>query len=129
MSRRELLQLREFHVHFQVNQTRIYSIEQLRELEEMIRIYGRGIISYITFFFHDSRRKFHSLTLRNSEQNDRFVVEFYHSYNQQLERLELSREEQVSDFHSVISCLSSRQNFNSILLPFIVNPFIHNQMA
>jgi hypothetical protein len=129
MSRTELLQLREFHVHFTLQQTRIYSIEQLRELDEMIRIYGRGIISYITFFFHDSRHKFHSLTLRNSEQNDRFVVEFCHYYNQQLERVELSREQQVSDYHSVIGYLGSQHNFNSNFLPFIINPFVHNQMA
>ncbi len=125
----QLPQLRDFQVRFTLEQTRTYSIEQINELDEMIRIYGRGIISYITFFFHNNnnQHKFHNITLRNSGYDDKFVVEFYHYYNQRFDRIELSREEQVSDFTSVMNCLNSSQNLNSRLGQYIVNPFHHPQ--
>ncbi len=129
MNHRQLLQIREFHVHFVLHQTRVYSIEQLNELDEMIRIYGRGIISYVTFFFHDTNRRFHTLTLRNSEQNDKFVVEFHHYYNQQMERVELTLEEKGDDFESVIRCLNSRANLNDRFTRYIINPFYSQYMA
>ena len=127
MSHNQLLQIREFHVHVTLASTRIYPIEQINELDEMIRVYGRGIISCITFFFHDTNLRFHTITLRNSEQNDRFVVEFHHYYNQQLERVELTLDEKVVDFESLLRYLNSRQNLNDRFTRYIVNPFTSSQ--
>jgi hypothetical protein len=117
------LQLRDFEIRFSNGQSRNDPIESISELDEIIRIYGRGIIAKITFYFHDSSHKFHSLILQNSENNDRFVVEFYHYYNNEFQRVELSREQQESDFVTVLDCLKKCRNLNSQLEPFIIKPF------
>lgn len=116
-------QLREYQVQYNLGQTRIYSIDQINELDEMIRIYGRGIISSIKFLFHNNQHPFYYLILRNTGQNDKFVVEFYHYYNQYIERVEMSREQRQADFNIIMSLLSSTQNLNSRLVSFIINPF------
>jgi hypothetical protein len=121
------LQLRDFQVRFTLPQTRTYPIENINELNEMIRIYGRGIISYITFFFHDNEHKYHTLTLYNSGHNDKFIVEFCHYYNQQFDRVELSLEEKVNDFTVVMNCLT--QNVNARFVQHIINPFVSRVMA
>lgn len=123
------LQLRDFQIRFTSGQIINEPIENIRELDEIIRIYGRSIIAKISFYFHDSLRGFHNIILRNSEFNDRFVVEFYHYYNSQIERIELSHEEQLNDFIAVMNCLNSRQILNSRLIPFIINPFQPIQMT
>ncbi len=123
------LQLRDFQIRFTSGQIINEPIENIRELDDIIRIYGRSIIAKISFYFHDSIRGFHNIILRNSEFNDRFVVEFYHYYNSHMERIELSHEEQLNDFISVMNCLNSRQILNSRLIPYIINPFQHIQMT
>lgn len=120
-------QLREFQVQYNLGQTRIYSIDQINELDEMIRIYGRAIISSIKFLFHNNQHPFYYLILRNTGHNDRYVVEFYHYYNQYFERVEMSREQRQADFNIVSSLLSSRPNLDTRLVNFIIQPFYPQQ--
>ena len=122
------LQINTFHVLLNTGQTRNEPIENIRELDEIIRIYGRRIIAQITFYFHNNQRQFHSLILRNTGHDDKFVVEFYHYYNQHMERIEISRDEKMRDFTTVMDCINNGTNLNRCLVPFIVDPFYHSVM-
>jgi hypothetical protein len=125
----QLPQIRDFQIRFTSGQIINEPVENIRELSNIIRIYGRGIIAKISFYFHDSVRGFHNIILRNTETNDRFVIEFYHYYNSQMERTELSHQEQVNDFTAVMNCLNSRRGLQTRLIPYIINPFQHIQMT
>ena len=122
-------QIISFQVRLDTGQTINEPIENIRELSNIIRQYGRGIIAKISFYFHDSRHQFHNLILRNSEHNDRFVVEFYHYYNQYMERVELSREERMNDFVTVMNCIHNSENLDSRLGQYIIDPFYHPQIV
>lgn len=117
-------QIREFHLQLTTGQLRIYNIENINELEEIVRIYTRSIISSITFIFYDTQHQFHNLVLRNVEPNDRFIVEFFHYYNHDLERIDISYEQQRDDYTIVMNVLSSKQNLSLHLNQYIINPFI-----
>jgi hypothetical protein len=123
------LQVREFRVQFNIGQPRNYTIDNIHDLNEMIRIYGRGIIQSITFYFYDNQHQFHNLILQNAGHNDRFVVEFFHYYDSHFRRLEQSREQQHYDFVSIMNVLTSQQILQSRLVPFIINPFHQIQMS
>ena len=123
MTNLQPLQLKDFQVRLDSGQTINEPIENISELDEIIRIYGRGIIAKISFYFHDSIRGFHNIILRNTEDNDKFTVEFYEYYNQQNQRVELTFEEKLNDFTVVINCLTQKQNININLIPYIINPF------
>lgn len=117
------LQLKDFQIRLDSGQTINEPIDNINELDEIIRIYGRNIITKISFYFHDSDRGFHNIIFRNTEPNDRFVVEFYSYYNQQNQLVELSFEEKFNDFTSVMNCLIQKSNINLKLVPYIIHPF------
>ena len=117
------LQLKDYQIRFNSGQTINEPIENINELNEIIHIYGRSTIAKISFYFHNSIRRFHNIILRNTETNDRFIVEFYHYYNQQNQRIELTFEEQFNDFTVVMNCLIQNQYINLNLIPYIINPF------
>jgi hypothetical protein len=128
MSQATHLQIREFQVQFNIGTPRNYTTENINEFEEMLRIYGRGIIHSITFYYYDNNYQFHNLILQNAGQNDRFVVEFFHYYDSNFQRVEQNRNQQHNDFVSVMNLLSSRQIIQSRFIPFIINPFQQIQM-
>ena len=129
MSQATHLQVRELQVQFNIGSPRNYTPDNLNDFEEMLRIYGRGIIYSITFYFYDNSHQFHNLILKNAGYNDRFVVEFFHSYNSNFQRIEISRDQQHNDFVGVMNLLTSRQIIQSRLVPFIINPFNQSQMT
>jgi hypothetical protein len=112
------LQLREFHIHYNIGHTRIYNIEKINQLNDIIRIYGRKIIYSIKFPFHNQSAY---LIIRNSGHNDIFVVEFFD--------YETNYTQKYNDFNMVMSLLSSKQNINSHLVQFIINPFTSEIMT
>ena len=116
-------QLNTFQVVLTTGQIRNEPIENITELDEIIRIYGRGIIAEITFYFYDNQHQFHNIILRNSGHNDRFIVEFYHYYNRYMERIEMNREDKMRDFTVVMNCINNVRNLNSRLMPYIIDPF------
>ena len=122
-------QISSFQIRLDTVRTINEPIENIQELSNIIRQYGRGIIAKISFYFHDSRHQFHNLILRNTEHNDRFVVEFYHYYNQYMERVELSREERINDFAEVMNCILNSANLDSHLGQYIIDPFYHPQIV
>jgi hypothetical protein len=117
------LQLKTFQVNLENESIKVYPIENISELNDLIRSYSRNIITQITFYFYDSNYKNHYLTLRNTEHNnDKFIVEFFHHYNNCFERIELSREEKIRDLNCVMNCLSNFNHLNNDLIPYIINP-------
>jgi hypothetical protein len=118
-----LLQIRDFQVRFINGQIINEPIENIEQLYQIIHTYGRGIISKISFYFHDNQRYFHNIILRNSDEhiNDRFIVEFYRDYDNS-QHIELSYQEQYNDYQSVINILQNN-NLDILLAPFIINPF------
>jgi hypothetical protein len=117
------IQLRDFYVRLLSGQTINEPIENIRELDQIIRIYGRNIISSITFYFYDSDHPDHYIILRNTRQNDKFIVEFYHYYDQYHQCVELTREKKLYDFECLINCLRNQQNISRHLLRFTIDPF------
>lgn len=122
LSSSESLQIHEFYVHLNNGQHINYNIDNINELDNIIRIYGRKIINSITFYFYDNKHQFHNLILKNIN-NDRFIVEFFHYYNSESLRFELIRDQQYNDFTNVMNVLYSTQNLQSLLIPYIINPF------
>jgi hypothetical protein len=118
------IQLREFHIHYNIGHTRIYNIEKINQLNDIIRIYGRKIIYSIKFPFHNQSAY---LIIRNSGHNDIFVVEFFDYYNQNVD-YETNYNQQYNDFNIVMNLLSSKPNINSHLVQFIINPFTLEMM-
>jgi|UniRef100_A0A6C0DWP1 hypothetical protein len=122
------LQINTFQVRLNTGQIINEPIENIRELSNIIGLYGLGIIAKISFYFRDNSHQFHNLILRNTEHNDKFVVEFYHYYNQYMERIKLSREERLNDFIAVMNCIRSSENLDSQLGKQIIDPFYHPQV-
>jgi hypothetical protein len=123
-----LPQIRDFQVRFINGQTIYEPIENIQELYNILRVYGRSYLAKISFYFHTSNNNFHNLILRNDESynNDRFTVEFCSRYDDNMQRIEMTNEEKHMDFQAVINILESN-NFNNNLIPYIINPFIeHN---
>lgn len=96
-------------------------IENIHQLYDIIRIYGRGFISKISFYYHTNEKQNHNLILQNCDKNDRFIVEFCNSYNQNFQTVEMTLEEKYKDFQAVKNILQNN-DLNYILLPFIKNP-------
>lgn len=119
----DILQIRDFQVRFDNGQTQIEPIENLHILSEILRIYGRSIIAKISFYFIDNHRGFHNLILRNTDVNDRFVVEFFHDYDANLQKVDMSYEEQLNDFTAVINHIRAVQGLEILIEPYIINPF------
>ena len=118
------IQLRDFQIRFTSGQLINEPIENISELDYIIRNYGRSIIAKISFYFHNSVKGLHSIILRNTETNDRFVIEFCGYYNSPMgERYKLGRQDKIDSFTSVMNCLNSSQILQSELIPFIITPF------
>ena len=117
------LQLRDYHIRLDNGQTISERIENIQELSEILRIYGRNIIAKITFYFHDSQHQFHSLTLRNSEHQNQFVVEFYHYYSPNFNRIDLSDDQKMSDLSVVMNLIRQNTRLRNHLGQHIINPF------
>jgi hypothetical protein len=97
------------------------------DFDEIVRVYGLGIIHSITFYFYDNDNQFHNIILQNTGHNNMFVVEFFHYYNSNYQRVEQNRSQQRNDFQSVMNVLSSRQHLQTRFIPYIIHPFqIHN---
>jgi hypothetical protein len=121
------LQIREFYVHLNVGQPRHYTVDNMDDFDEIVRVYGLGIIHSITFYFYDNDNQFHNIILQNTGHNNMFVVEFFHYYNSNYQRVEQNRSQQRNDFQSVMNVLSSRQHLQTRFIPYIIHPFqIHN---
>lgn len=114
-------QISDFQVRFINGQIINEPIENIQQLSDIIRIYGRGFIDKISFYFHRTDKKFHNLILRNCDENDRFIVEFCSSYNLYFENIEMTFEKKYKDFQAIINILQNN-NLNNTLLPFIINP-------
>jgi hypothetical protein len=104
-------------------------IEEINTLATHLRYYINEV-AQVTFFFHNNHQPFHHLILRKTQQgNNRFVIEFYHYYNEQVERVERSLNQQHSDFASVVNAVNQspwlRENFHRLVIdPFYVAPLM-----
>jgi hypothetical protein len=121
------IQLNNFQINLDNGSIRTEPIHHINELNELVRVYSRNIITQLTFYFYNSQHKNYYLTLRNSGQDNKFVVEFFHYYNQHFERIDLTREEKVRDFTSVMDCLHNHIHLNRNLVPYIINPFYEHR--
>lgn len=110
-----LPQIRDFHIYLTNGQIINEPIENIIELGEIIRIYGREIIVKIVFNFHNNRQNNHNITLRNlPERNDRFIVEFFHN----------EIYEQLCDYTALTNNINNdNQTLYNLLGKWIINPF------
>ena len=95
-------------------------------LDDILRNYTRNYISQIIFYFNDPILSFRTLTLRNTQHNNIFVVEFFHTYNHLFEKIEMSDDQKIADYQAVLNLLNRTRNINVRFTPFIINPF-HQQ--
>lgn len=119
------LQVMNFQIRFNNGQIRYEPINNLNELDEIIRIYGRQIIAKVSFYFHDPAHQFHNIILRNTEHDDKFTVEFWNYYNQYHEKVELTSDEKRRDFNAIIRYITQYSNLNNNFKPYIIDPFYH----
>ena len=122
-SQHNVPQITRFQVNLDNGQPVNEPIHNINTLDDILRVYGRGIINSITFYFHNTQHRYYYLTLRNSRQNDIFVVEFFHYYNQHLEQVQITREEKEQDLEAVMELINRTNNLNSRLGRFIQNPY------
>lgn len=95
-------------------------------LSDVLRNYSRNYIAEIIFYFNDPENSYHTLTLRNSLHNNIFIVEFFNRYNHRFEKIELSNDEKIADYQSVIDLILRTRNLNEQFGRFIINPW-HRQ--
>jgi hypothetical protein len=107
------IQLIEFTAYFYSSMTPLHeSIDRIHILEEYIRIYGRSIIKKITFHFHPLIDIYNSITLYNTEPNNKFRVDN--------DKIILFR----SIYHRIISYMTRTGNIYDVLGKYIVSPYI-----
>ena len=123
-----MLQVRNFQIRFNNGQIRYEPIENIHELDEIIRIYGRQIIAKVSFYFHDPAHQFHNIIIRNTEQNDKFTVEFWNYYNQYFEKVELTSDEKRRDLDMIMNYITQHSNLNNNFKPYIIDPFHHSNI-
>lgn len=122
-------QLHQYQIYLNTGQIIVEPIENIQELRNIIHNYGRNIILSITFYFYDGEHPDHYLILRNTRQNNRFIPEFYHYYDEFYQRVELSRQEQRSDFRNVINYLNTRRTIANRFVPYVIDPFHLSSMT
>jgi hypothetical protein len=108
-------EIRRFKIRLEHGNTIEEPIENLQTIEEYTRIYGRGVINKITFYFRPSRSYNYTqkVTLRRCEPNDRFRFEFR---NQDIQK-------NVFDYVAVVNKINTTTNLADILGKYIINPF------
>lgn len=97
-------------------------ISQFETFEQLVKKYGFQSIHLILFYFKTDRYypySIHPIILQR--KGNTFEVAFYHYYNVYNQRIELSFEQQIHDWLSLESFL---KNQNSVLLSYIVPPFV-----
>ena len=116
------LQIRSCRVDHTNGQSLIYN-DNIGDIATQFHAY-LDIVERVTFFFHDHNLPFHYLILRKTnELRGRFIVEFFHYYNQAGRRIELSEEEKLRDFAAVINMMRGHQWLRDNLHRFIIDPF------
>jgi len=118
------LQVRNYRIDHFNGQSFNEPIQEINTLATHLRYYINEV-AQVTFFFHDHLHPFHYLILRKTQQANRFIVEFYHYYNEQVERVELSINHQHSDFGAVINAMRQSEWLHNNLQNLIINPFHH----
>lgn len=118
------LQVRDFQVRF-INGVVINdNVDRLHVLRDILTTYGRAMLAKITFYFHDNDNLFHNIIFRKLTHEDRFIVEFYHTYDDQMRHVEMSQYEKMRDFAAVVNILAYEGGLNNLLTPYVINPFI-----
>jgi hypothetical protein len=116
-------QIESFQVRFANGSIINHPISEFHLVNSHILRYGRASIAKISFYFITRNHQFHNLILRNTEHNDRFVLEFCHYYDQNNRPVELSMEQKLADYQSVMNIIIHTSNLDDRLGQFIINPF------
>jgi hypothetical protein len=106
-------EIRRFKVRFDTSSVIDEPIDNLSMIEEYIRIYGRGIINKITFYFHQPRGVVRKVILRKSEPNDRFRVEFRTQDDNR----------NIFDYVTVVNKINTTTNLYDMIGRYVINPF------
>ncbi len=122
------LQLRDFQVRFIGGQTVNEPIDRIFVLGEILDNYGVEQIAKISFYFQDNENLFHNLILRKLVHENRFVVEFFYTYDNNVRRVDMTTYEQMRDFATVINMMVQAPHLNNLLMPLIINPFLRQQL-
>ena len=117
------LQVRNYRIDHTNGQSFNEPIEQINTLATHLQYYVNEV-AQVTFFFHNHNQPFHYLILRKTHQgNNRFVTEFYHYYNEQVERVELAVNQQHSDIAAVVNAMRQSPWLRNNIHRFIIDPF------
>ncbi len=122
------LQIRDFQVRFIGGQTVNETIDRIIVLGDILDNYGIAQIAKISFYFHDNDNLFHNLILRKLVHEDRFMVEFFYTYDNNMRRVDMTAYEQMRDFAAVINRLVQEPRLNNLLMAHIINPFLRQQV-
>ena len=115
------LQVRNYRIDHTNGQSFNEPIEQINTLATHLQYYVNEV-AQVTFFFHG--QPFQYLILRKTQQgNNRFVAEFFHYYNEQVERVERSVNQQRSDFAAVVNAMRQSPWLHNNLHRLIIDPF------
>ncbi len=120
-----MAQIKSFQVRFTHGQTTNEPVENINQLDEIIRVYGIERIAKISFYYYTSDNSFHNLILRNEDTV--FTVEFNRPIDNQGQYVEMPYEEKLDDYTEVLNVLKRTQTLENTLIPFIIDPFINNQ--
>lgn len=117
------LQIRSCRVDHTNSQSFSYNYDNISDIATQLHAYLDRVES-ITFFFDNPNIPFHYLILRKTnEQRGRFIAEFFHYYNRAGRQIELSEEDKLRDFASVINFMRRHQWLRDNLHRLIIDPF------
>ena len=109
-----MAQIKSFQVRFTHGQTTNEPVENINQLDEIIRVYGVERIAKISFYYYTSNNSFHNLILQNEDNT--FTVEFNNQDQMYLE-------EKMDDYNEMLDVLQRTQNLENTLIPLIMDPF------
>ncbi len=114
-------QIKSFQVRFTHGQTFNESVENINQLNSIIRTYGIEQIAKISFYYHTSDDNFHNLILRN--EDNVFTVEFNRYVDNQGQYVEMTYEKKLDDYTEMLNVLKRIQELENTIIPIITNPF------
>ncbi len=120
----QMSQIKSFQVRFTHGQTFNESIENINQLDSIIRTYGIEQIAKISFYYHTSDDNFHNLILRN--EDNVFTVEFNRYVDNQGQYVEMTYEKKLDDYTEMLNVLKRGLTQESTAVLFIIDPFINN---
>jgi hypothetical protein len=117
-----LPQMLKYEVRMLSGQLIVEDIDDLSVLRDIIHNYGLQSIDTITFFLHNLMHSNYYVILRNTHNNDRFMTEFFHYYDKNYNKVNISEKEAERDYVAVMRQINNTSGLEGVH-KYILGPY------